>query len=170
MMPWQENLLQCTFLALFLLTTFWVATKVLWKNPDDALITEFVANLTLRLLLDQRQLLPLHTPFFANSSHFFHFSTLQHFTFFASTFRIFRQTFPFYFPPLSSPFFAASAFFMCRVWPGCSSICVVNYEKAKSHSSTSLPPSPTPHLPPHPPTHTHTQSSCTPLPFHLLTF
>ena len=43
----------------------------------------------------------------------------------------FCQTFPLaLFPP---PFFAA-AFFMWRVWLGCS-ICVVNYEKAKSHSS-----------------------------------
>ena len=35
--------------------------------------------------------------------------------------------------PFPAPFFAA-AFFMWRVWLGCS-ICVVNYEKAKSHSS-----------------------------------
>ena len=46
----------------------------------------------------------------------------------------FCQTFPLaLFPP---PFFAA-AFFMWRVWLGCS-ICVVNYEKAKSHSSILL--------------------------------
>ena len=38
--------------------------------------------------------------------------------------------------PFPAPFFAA-AFFMWRVWLGCS-ICVVNYEKAKSHSSSSF--------------------------------
>ena len=168
MMRWLENLLQCTFLALFLLTTFWVATKVLWKNPDDALITEFVANLTLRLLLDQRQLLPLHTPFFANSSHFFHFSTLQHFTFFASTFRIFRQTFPFYFPPLL-PLFCGFGFLYVPSLAGLQQyLCSKLWEGKISllpPPLTSLPFSPFFLLIP-----LSKVEKVHPLPFHLLTF
>ena len=62
------------------------------------------------------------------------------FTFFPSwTFQIFRPCFfcilsDFSIGPFPAHFFAA-AFFMWRVWLGCS-ICVVNYEKAKSHSSS----------------------------------
>ena len=116
------------------------------KNLDDALIREFVANLTLRLLLDPRQLLPPCTSPSSFPIHpIFPFLTpaLEHFTFFASTFCFFRLNFSILLLP-SAPFLR-SAFFMWRVWPGCS-ICVVNYEKAKSHSSNSLPPSPYPSL------------------------
>ena len=47
------------------------------KNPADTSIREFAANRTLRLLLDSRQLLPLHFPFFANSSYFCIFRPLN---------------------------------------------------------------------------------------------
>ena len=96
------------------------------------------------------------------------------FTFFSSwTFQIFRprfflhfcQTFPLALP---APFFAA-AFFMWRVWLGCS-ICVVNYEKAKSHSSSSFSSSYSfSSFPPHPPLKGRVGASPPFPPFNLLT-
>ena len=69
--------------------------------------------------------------FYPNSSIFHIFSPLGHFRFFDPGFFAFLSDFSI--GPFPAPFFAA-AFFMWRVWLGCS-ICVVNYEKAKSHSS-----------------------------------
>ena len=105
------------------------------KNPNDVSIWEFPANLTLRLSLASCQLLQaLHFPFYPNSSIFHIFSPPGHFRFFDPGFFAFLSDFSI--GPFPAAFFEA-AFFMWRVWLGCS-ICVVNYEKAKSHSSLLL--------------------------------
>ena len=100
MMPWSQNLLQWFFVVILRSSIFWVPTKVLLKESGWCLDRRICCKPYTASPPGPAPTLTLHLPFFANSS-FFHFSTLQHFTFFASTFRIFRQTFPFYFclPP-----------------------------------------------------------------------
>ena len=74
---------------------------------------------------------PCTSPSILIHPFFTFFPPLGHFRFFDPVFFAFLSDFSI--GPFPAPFFAA-AFFMWRVWLGCS-ICVVNYEKAKSHSS-----------------------------------